>query len=502
MRYLLIIIVFLNLTALPAQNEAKSLLPAINELRDFVAIPNFGLDRDDILKNVDWLEKAFAKRAFTTTVLDTEGNPLFLAEKSFGANLPTVLFYMHLDGQAVDKSKWDQNNPYDLVLKAKDKTLAEADENGDWQELNWADLDGKIDRDWRLFGRSVSDDKGPIVAFLQAMDLLEKNGERPVFNIKVILDGEEEIGSKSLAGAVKKHRAKLAADVLIINDGPVHSTGLPTLTFGCRGITTINLSVYGPVLPQHSGHYGNYAPNPVFRMAALLSSMKDEEGRVLVDGYYDGITLDAATKKILAQVPDDEAAIQDLLQIAAPEKVGNNYQESLQYPSLNVRGIASAWVGAQARTVVPHVATAAIDMRLVPESDPQKLVAALKAHIEAQGFHIVYQEPTYEERKKYPKLLYFNHSKSTLPFRTDMDHPMGQWIEKALTNTFDKAPIKIRIMGGTVPIAAFINELNLPAIIVPMVNPDNNQHSPNENLRIGHLENAIKTFRGILTTKL
>jgi len=495
MRLFLLVLIMNLSTVLFGQDLNISVKKAADELKEFVALPNFGLKPTDINKNIEWLDSKFKARGFQTEILETKGNPLFLGTFESDTKLPTVLFYMHLDGQAVDPGKWDQPDPYQMILKSKN-------DDGQWEKIEWERLAETVDSDWRLFGRSASDDKGPIIAFLQAIDLLKTTKTKPKFNIKVVLDGEEEIGSKSLAGAVKIYREKLLADVLIINDGPVHISGRPTLTFGCRGITTINLTTYGPVKPQHSGHYGNYAPNPVFRMAHLLASMKDDEGRVIVPGYYDGIELDDEVKKILAAVPDDESAIQDLLQIAESEKVGGNYQESLQYPSLNARGISSAWVGAQARTIVPDNATVAIDIRLVPESDPNKLVAALRKHIEAQGFHIVDHEPTYEERKKYPKLIYFYHNKNTYPFRTDMNAPAGKWLERSIVNTFDESPVKIRIMGGTVPIAAFINELKIPAIIVPMVNPDNNQHSPNENFRVGHFVDAIKLFYGIFNTPM
>ena len=465
---------------------------AIDELKEFIAIPNFGLNEKDIDLNLNWLTERFTARGFKTQQISTSGNPLLFAEMVIDRDFPTVLFYMHLDGQAVDPSKWDQANPYIAVIKKKDKDA--------WIPVSDSEL-SQIDEEWRIFGRSASDDKGPIIAFLHAIDIIKSKSISPHFNIKVILDAEEELGSKPLAAAVKKNRDLLLADALVINDGPTHLSGHPTLNFGCRGIMTVNMTVYGPVKPQHSGHYGNYAPNPVFRLAHLLSSMKDEEGRVLVKGYYDGITLSPETKQSLAQVPDDVDQIHGLLQIKTPEKVGANYQEALQYPSLNARGINSAWVGAQARTIVPDNATVAIDIRLVPESHPDSLIKALRTHIHTQGFHIVDHEPSYEERRAHDKLVYMYASSATLPFRTEMNTATGRWLEGVVNATFNLEPIKVRIMGGTVPISAFINELNIPAVIVPMVNPDNNQHSPNENLRIGHLNYAIQLFEGILSSR-
>ncbi len=473
--------------------EAYRTASAIDELTEFIAIPNFGLDKDDIADNITWLEAAFTRRGFATSILETTGNPLFLAEMKVDAQKPTVLFYMHLDGQAVDNSKWKQRDPYQAVLKKQSPS-------GEWMPVSAEEAEN-LDEDWRLFGRSASDDKGPIIAFLNAIDALKEKSLTPGFNVKVVLDAEEELGSKPLAAAVKVHREALMADALVINDGPVHLSGQPTLNFGCRGIMTLNLTVYGPVKPQHSGHYGNYAPNPIFRLAHLLASMKSEDGKVVVEGYYEGIENDAETTAMLAAVPDDIKSIHELLQIKEPERVGSNYQEALQYPSLNARGINAGWVGAKARTIVPDNATVAVDMRLVPESHPDSLVAALRRHIESEGFHIVDHEPTFEERMAHSKLAFMYASPATLPFRTEMNTTTGQWLEKVVQETFDTDPIKVRIMGGTVPIASFINELSIPAVIVPMVNPDNNQHSPNENLRVGHMTYALKLFEGILRSK-
>ena len=474
-----------------AQDQQKETRKAILELRELLSIPNNGLNAKDIQNNIDYLSKAFTKRGFKTQEIKTLSNPLLFAERVVSADLPTVLFYMHLDGQPVDKSKWDQADPYTPVLKQQN-------EKEEWETINWTNISNEIDPDWRIFGRSASDDKMPIVAFLNSIDNLKE--QQLKCNIKVVLDSEEEMGSRNLAAAVKENLDLLSADALIINDGPVHISGEPTLVFGCRGITSFHLTVYGAVKPQHSGHYGNYAPNPAFRLSQLLASMKDDDGRVIIKGYYDGIELSNKTREILAAVPDKPANIHALLQINQPELVGANYQESLQYPSLNIRGLKSAWVGAQARTIVPDLATAAIDIRLVPESDPDRLIALVRKHIEAKGYLILDREPTKEERINNPRIVTMKSRGATLPFRTDMDAPISNWLKWAIKSNLKKDPIQIRIMGGTVPMAPFIKALNVPAVIVPMVNADNNQHSPNENVRVGYITNAIRTFSAILTT--
>jgi acetylornithine deacetylase/succinyl-diaminopimelate desuccinylase-like protein len=491
MKKLIIYTLLLCSSLVYAQNSDAKLKPALEELKDFIAIPNDALEPSDILKNIAWLEQKFKQRGFQTQVLETEGQPLFFAELPKVKRAKTILFYMHLDGQSVENSKWNQEDPYKAVLKTKDGAT--------WKTLDWSELENNINEDWRIFGRSTSDDKGPIVMLLQAIDLLKENNKRIPFNVKIILDSEEEKSSKPLPKAVKKYRDVLAADYLIINDGPLHVSDNPTMVFGCRGITTINLTTYGPIKPQHSGHYGNYAPNPGFRLAKLLATFKDEQGKVVIDGYYDGITIDEPTAKILKSVPDNQEQILENLAVKTPESVGSFYQEALQYPSLNIRGLSSGWTGKKARTIVPESATAAIDIRLVPESDGMRLKNLIKEHIEAQGFYITDTAPTLEERKQYDKILTFESGSVTNPFRTNLEVPFAKWLEKTID---DENLVKIRIMGGTVPIAAFINELNIPAIIVPMVNPDNNQHSPNENLKIKNISYGIQTFYKILSTKL
>ncbi len=465
---------------------------AINEMREFIAIPNDALEHADINRNLTWLTKKFNERGFNSSVLPTEGESLFFAAMPMEDNKPTVLFYMHFDGQAVDPSKWDQPDPYKVVLKVPD---------GDgFKTESFDKLSDDINYDWRLFGRSTSDDKGPIVMFLNAIDLLKKNKETIPFNIKVILDSEEEKSSKPLPKAVKEYRELLKSDFLVITDGPVHSSGKPTVVYGCRGITTLSLTTYGPIKPQHSGHYGNYAPNPGFQLAQILASMKDVNGKVVIDGYYDGITIDEPTMAILKSVPDDASIINAHLAIKSPDEVGAFYQESLQYPSLNIRGLGSGWVGNKARTIVPESATAEIDIRLVPESDGTRLKGLVKKHIKAQGYHIMSTTPSKEDRMAHDKIITITEGSVTDAFRTDLDNPYGNFLVNTIASTFEEAPVQIRIMGGTVPIAPFINELKIPAFIVPMVNPDNNQHSPNENLKIGQIAYGIKTFYGILKT--
>ncbi|MCC9138438.1 M20/M25/M40 family metallo-hydrolase [Pontibacter silvestris] len=474
---------------------AKHMVPAVEELKDYVALPNDAVNPDDILKNVTWAENAFGKRGFQTTVLQNTQLPLLLAEKSFPKASKTILFYFHLDGQPVRANEWQQKNPYQMVLRGKG-------EDGAYQDLNWNALQANINDDWRVFGRSTSDDKGPIIMLLQALDILQSENQNPLFNIKVVLDPAEEKGSPGLEEALEKYKNRFQSDYMIVMDGPMHSSNRPTLTLGCRGSAGFTITTYGPITPQHSGHYGNYAPNPGFRLAKVIASMKDEQGRVLVEDFYDGISFDEEAKSVMAAVPDNKGDINARLVIAEEEKVGSNYQESLQYPSLNIRGMRSAVVGKGGGTIIPEEAVASFDIRLVPETDGQRMVDLVKKHIEKQGFAVLDHEPGTEERMKYAQIVYMQGNAGTPAFRTDINTPISNWLRKALAKNFDKDPVVIRIMGGTVPVVPFVQALNVPTVLVPLVNIDNNQHSPNENLRLGNLRMGMKTCLSILTSPI
>ncbi|MEQ9425307.1 MAG: M20/M25/M40 family metallo-hydrolase [Cyclobacteriaceae bacterium] len=474
-----------------SEKYAKESFPI---LKDILSIPNDAFYTDDIEKNVQWCEKAFEARNFTTTRIETDYVPLLLAERKVKRAKKTVLIYLQIDGQPTDTSRWFQESPYKPVLKKENS-------EGNWDEIPWDQIE-QYDDDWRVFARSASDAKGPVAMFLASLDAIAEAGVEPNFNMKVIMDFEEEMGSPHLPGAVIANAELLASDMLIIFDGPRHITNKPTLTFGARGIATIQLTTFGPIVPQHSGHFGNYAPNPAFRLSQLLASMKDDDGRVTIPGFYDNITISAETEAILKAVPDDENQIRDRLQLGSVDKVGSYYQEAIQYPSLNVRGMQSGWINEKVRTIIPGWARAEIDVRLVKESDPERLISLIRDHVEAQGYFVTDTEPTKEERMNNEKIASFTYEISYQSFRTDFDSDVGVWLRKALNKAFNEDPIMIRMSGGSIPISPFVTTLNIPAVTVPTVNRDNNQHSPNENIRLGNYREGIKTMIAILTEKL
>jgi acetylornithine deacetylase/succinyl-diaminopimelate desuccinylase-like protein len=463
-------------------------------LKEMIAVKNDAAIAEHVTANIAYAQKVFSARGFTIEMLKTSGIPLMLATYEPKRPKRTLLTYVHVDGQAVDPSKWNQPDPYAVVLK-------QPAADGGFEEVPWSNLKEAYDPELRLFGRSTSDDKGPLAMFLGAWDALAEVKKLPEYRIKMVVDFEEEQGSPSLPEAVTLHSDKLKADAMLIFDGPRHVSNLPTLTFGARGISTVTLESFGPKLAQHSGHYGNYAPNPALMLAQALASMKDERGRVLIKGFYDNVNISAADKALLDAVPDDEKATRERLGFATPDAVGRTYQESIQYPSLNIRGLSSAWVGDEVRTIVPATALAEIDIRLVPEVNPERLIKMVRAHLESQGFLVLDREPNQEERMAHSKIMRMQSSISYQAFRTPFDAEVSVWLSNIMKKTFSDPLVSVRMSGGSIPISPFVDGLGIDAVTIPTVNADNNQHSPNENLRAQNLKDGLRTLIAVLSAE-
>ena len=233
--------------------------------------------------------------------------------------------------------------------------------------------------------------------------------------------------------------------------------------------------------------------------------MKNDTGRVTVAGYYDRVKLGEAERTIMAAVPDDEAALQRRLGIAKPDGVGANYQEAMQYPSLNVRGMASAAIGDKVANIVPDLAVAELDLRTTPDSDGKYLGQLIEAHLRQQGYHLVPGLPSDDDRARYDKLATFSYrATSSDAAGTPIDSAVGHWAYGAMVEAFGATPepVRIRMMGGTVPTAEIVEALQVPFAIVPLVNADNNQHASNENMRMGNYIDGVRTIFSLLTRPL
>ncbi len=467
---------------------------AISLFRSFLSQPNDATYPEDIKRLVEWMEPQFEARGFATQSIETAGSPALFAERRFPGATKTALVYLQADGQPVDRASWDQPDPFGPVLKKET--------DGVWEIIDWPQSADDLNLDWRVFARSASDSKGPMTQFMVAMDAINAAEIDLHFNLKVIVDTEEELGSPNLAAAVKANQDLLAADFLLIFDGPPHASNKPTVTFGARGITTVTLTTYGPIVPQHSGHYGNFAPNPAFHLTRLLTSMKTADGRVKIKGFYDGVKISREVQQKLAAVPDNEVAILKGMGLAVADKVAPTLQEALQYPSLNIRGLAAAWVGREVRTIIPATAIAEIDIRTVKETDPERLVRLLRDHIETQGFYITDGAPSDDERAAYPLIVSMSSEVSYGAFRSDFESLPGLVARAGMKRLYDHEPILIRSFGGSIPIAPFVETLDIPAAIISTVNIDNNQHSPNENIRVGNFFEGIAVILAVLTSNV
>jgi acetylornithine deacetylase/succinyl-diaminopimelate desuccinylase-like protein len=478
----------------------KSTQASFKEYFELLSMPNDAIVPADIVKNATWLEATFAKRGFVTRQLPNNGKPLVFAEyPKQVAGAKTVLFYMHFDGQPVLPEQWAQKSPWQAVVKQRNAA-------GAWEPVATERLLAeKFDPELRVFARASSDDKGPIMMFLAAMDALKAAGMEPGINVKVLLDSEEEKGSLTIDKVATENKVLLRADGIVIHDGPKHSSGKPTLVFGNRGNTTVTLTVYGPKNPLHSGHFGNYVPNPAQRLASLLGSMKDDDGRVTIPGYYDRVKFTDAERKILTEVDDNEAALKKRVGIAKAELVGHNYQEALQYPSLNIRGMAAAAIGDKAANIVPNKAIAELDLRTTPEAGPEYLVGLIEAHIKSKGWYLSKGDPTDAERASNDKIASLSVGRGSRAARTPIDSPLGTWVSGALSQAASQdgaaaSLVRIRMMGGSVPTDKLVDSLNVPFVIVPLVNGDNNQHSYDENLRMGNYLEGVRAFTRLLRT--
>ncbi len=467
----------------------------VAELRDFISIPNVAADLPNIRRNTDALVAMLQRRGATARILETGGPPLVYGETG-DPSLPTILFYCHYDGQPVEAEKWAQDDPWKPVLRTA------AIEAGGVVVDRWPRETERYDPEWRLYARSASDDKAPIVALMHVLEAWRAAGVTPPNHIKFLFEGDEEAGSSYLADAAREHRALLAADLVVMADGPIHPSSQPTAVFGLRGLVTVTLTMYGPIRPLHSGHYGNWAPNPAMRLAQLLATMKRPDGEILVEGWEDDMApLGAAEHEAFATYPHDDDSRRLQFQLGSLDG-GTSRLELIARPSLNVRGLRSLFVGPEARTLIPDIALAELDLRLVAGNSPDRQVAKLVSHIEHQGYTVVREEPDSTTRVNHVRLVRVQSSVGYPAGRTSLEHPAAQALIAALRHANLGNPVIIPTMGGSGPAYVFTEILGLPFAVVPTVNHDNNQHAANENVRLANVFRGMQILAAVASAKL
>jgi acetylornithine deacetylase/succinyl-diaminopimelate desuccinylase-like protein len=465
----------------------------VRELNDFLVIPNLANDSTNIRRNAQHLLAMLGRRGIAGRLLQSPagGPPVVYGELNVPGATRTVVFYAHYDGQPVDTTQWI-TPPWQPVLRDKLHN-----EGGTIIQL--PTTTGHIDGEWRLYARSASDDKAPIVAMLAAIDALRAAGAKLSVNLKLFFDGEEEAGSGHLRPLLEQNTSLLRADAWLFGDGPVHQSRRQQIVYGVRGVTGVELTLYGPTRGLHSGHYGNWAANPITLLANLIASMRNDDGRILIKNFYnDVVPISVAERRALATVPSVDSALRAELQIGASEANNASLVERIMLPALNLRGIRGGNVGATASNTIPTEARASIDFRLVPRQTPERVRRLVEAHVRARGYYIVDHDPTPAERAAHARILKVEWEAGYPATRAPMDAPISRALLRASELALGKPVIAVPTLGGSLPMSTFDEVLHVPLIVLPIVNHDNSQHASNENLRLQNLFDGITLYGGIL----
>ncbi len=465
-------------------------------VRDFaglLAIPNETRDAANIRRNAEHISALFQARGFEMQLLTHEDAPplIYGTLETTGA-ARTIAIYVHYDGQPAEDAAWT-HPPFSPTLYSRAIT-------GGGAPIDFPETGAAVDDEWRLYARSAGDDKAPIAALLAAIDALQAADIPLTSNIKLVFDGEEEAGSGHLDDYLSRHREKFTdVDLWLFCDGPTHQSGRPQLVFGVRGVTGMDVTVYGPNRGLHSGHYGNWAPGPGWRLANLLASMKDEKDRVRIKDFYKSTEpLSAADRAAIAAAPPVDDDLRAAFGLAATEANGAALAERILLPALNLKGLKSAETGDKARNIIPPSATASIGLRLVKGNDPEAMLDLVEAHIARQGYHIVREDPDEETRLAYPLIAKVTRSGGYPAVRSRMDDPAVTPLIEALRSAAADI-ILTPALGGSLPLYMFEAVSSAPIVILPIANYDNNQHAADENIRLGNLFYGVDAYAAALT---
>ena len=456
---------------------------------DFLRLNSVSQKPERVRATGEWLAAALRSRGLHGRLLETGGNPAVFGERRVPGATRTVLVYCHYDTKPVPRAGWLQPDPLEPVFR---RGLAE-------EGAPPVALASVVDEELPgllCHARGASDDKGPIWCHLHAIELMDALGLAPTVNVKFIFDGEEEIGSPFFGPFTEAHRELLAADVVIVTDGPKHGSGRPTVTGGARGVLKLELVVEGARRDVHSGNFT--VPNPAWKLNGLLASMATPDGAPLIEGFEaDVVGPTAAERRMMAELPLDLRALEKELGVGLPD----DYLERLMFhPTLTIRGLASGFVGAEANTIIPHRATVAIDIRMVKNQRWETVYQRVIEHIRAQGFTVIdgADAPLPDELRG--RAVRVVDKGGYDPAKTSLELPVSRRIVAAIERAHGGArAVLMPTAGGSVPIWAFTDILEIPTLLVPYANANNRQHSPNEHLRLDHLFQGVRTTAELLT---
>jgi acetylornithine deacetylase/succinyl-diaminopimelate desuccinylase-like protein len=456
---------------------------------DFLRLHSVSQEPDRVRATGEWLAAKMRARGLEGRVLETGGNPAVFGERRVPGATRTVLIYCHYDTKPIPPKGWLQPNPLEPVFR---RGLAE---DGARAEILSDVADDELGR-LRIYARGAADDKGPIWSHLHAIELMDTLGLTPSVNVKFIFDGEEEIGSPFFGPFTRANRDLLAADVVVVTDGPKHASGRPTITGGARGVLKIELEIEAARRDVHSGNFA--VPNPAWKLTGLLASMAAPDGTPIIEGFEDDVVAPtAAERQMMAELPVDLPALEKDLGVALPA----DYVDRIMFhPTLTIRGLHSGFVGAEANTIIPHRATVAIDIRMVKNQRWDNVYRRLLEHFRAQGFAVLESAdaPLPDEMRGHTIRVLDKGGYD--PAKTSLDLPISREIIAAVERAHGgERAVVMPTAGGSVPIWAFTDILERPTLLVPYANANNRQHSPNEHLRLDHLFQGVRTTAQLLT---
>ncbi len=466
----------------------------LTEFAALLSIPNLASDSVGIWRNANYLLAMLDKRGFSNGHLLTVpgGPPAVYAELPAMGATRTLVLYAHYDGQPVDVKQWT-TPPWSPMLRT-----AEVKAGGTVIPIPIGS--GRVDPEARLYGRSAGDDKGSIMAILAAIDAMRAAKQAPSVNLKVFFEGEEEAGSAHLAQILTTYQSQLRSDGWLFCDGPVHQSGQQQLLFGQRGVMGFELTVFGPTRAMHSGHYGNWAPNPGAMIANLIASMRDDDGHIKVAGYYDDVKpISAAERAALARLPKYDSTLRVALGLGRSEANNAPLAERIMAPAFNVRGIRVGGVRETGSNTIASEAYASFDLRMVPAQDPTRVRQLVESHIARQGYWITHDSVTVAMRLAHPKVARLEWDGGYPAQRVPMDGPFGKAVLTVLGDGAKQPPLVVPTMGGSGPAYLFETILKTPMISLPIANYDDNQHAADENLRVKNLWDGIELYAALLT---
>jgi acetylornithine deacetylase/succinyl-diaminopimelate desuccinylase-like protein len=427
---------------------------AVEELADLVRIPGVSANpTDDLGRCADAVRQSMLRSGLRVSLLEGHGPPAVYGERIVDPSLPTVLFYGHYDVQPAEPTGW-HSPPFEPVI-----------------------------RDGRMFGRGSSDNKGQHLAHLVALRaVLAARGELPV-NVKILIEGEEEIGSPHLADLVRANRELLSADVAVTSDGPVHRSGNPQLVLGTRGQLGVELRLRGANQDSHSGSLGGLLPDPAAGLVRVLASLWQPDGRVAVSGFYDQVTEPTERERAaLAQLPLDlDAHLSTYGITELPPGRHSFYERLMLQPTMTITGLTSGYSGPGMKTIISNYAMARIDIRLVPAQDPDQVFALLRAHLKEHGEAV--------------ELVRLSSGPAS---RTPIESPFVSLIAGAVEQATGREPFVVPSLGSTLPNYVFTDILSIPSVLVPYANPDQNNHAANENLELSRFLDGMKICAAVL----